>query len=100
MMGDSIVILVHSVGSYRSIGRERWRSACTWEAPDEDLHLEDQSERGVLPSNGKRMHLTMKYQIEKQKCENIEYCQRYTRLNRRRENLDKMSASDEPKGQN
>ena len=65
MMGDSMMILVHSMASYWSIGRERWRSACTWEAPDEDLHLEDPSERGVLPNNGKRVHLTMKYQIEK-----------------------------------
>ena len=64
-MGDSIVILVHSMASYWSTGRKRWRSACTWEAPDEDLHLEDQSERGILPSNRNHMHLTMKYQIEK-----------------------------------
>ena len=84
MMRVSTIILGHFMcflDSYRPIWRERWGSA--WEAPDEDLHVEGQWELRSLPSKRNQMHLTMKYQIEKQKCENIEKYQRYRRLNRR-----------------
>ena len=84
MMRVSTIILGHFMcfpDSHRPIRRERWGSA--WEAPDEDLHLEGQWELRSLPSKRNQMHLTMKYQIEKQKSENIEKYQRYTRLNRR-----------------